>query len=171
MKKLDNIVRQIAEQSRPPVHLWQPEYEGEIDILIDNNGFWYHEGDRIVRDKLVRLFASILWAEDDEYFLVTPVEKLRIQVEDVPYLVHQAEKVEQSWLVTTNTHEQVIVSEDCPVCLRMYKSQALPYVRIRYDLWARLNRSVYFQWVEEALECATGESLSLSSGAYQILLA
>ena len=170
MNRLDKIAEQIATQSQPPVHLWQPERKGEIDIQIDSNGFWYHEGDRIVRDKLVRLFASILWAEDDDYFLVTPAEKLRIQVEDVPYLINQAENVDGAWLVTTNTHEQVIVGDEHPVCLKTYKEQALPYVCIRYDLWARLNRSVYFQWVEEALENADGDDLMLTSGGYGFCL-
>ena len=171
MRDLEKIAQQIANQSPPPVHLWQPDNEGEIDIRVDSNGFWYHEGDRIVRDKLVRLFASILWAEGDQYFLVTPAEKLKIQVEDVPYLIHQAERVDQSWLVTTNTHEQVIVGDDHPVRLQPHKSQQLPYVRIRYDLWARLNRSVYFQWVEEAMEASSDEKLYLNSGTYRFFLA
>lgn len=171
MKELDKIAQQIADQPQPPVHCWQPQHEGEIDIRIDHNGFWYHQGERIVRDKLVRLFASILWSKDDQYFLVTPAEKLRIQVEDVPYLIHQAEKIDQAWLVTTNTHEQVIVGDQHPVRLQSYKSQQLPYVRIRYDLWARINRSIYFQWVEEAMQTSSDDKLFLISGSYQILLA
>jgi len=175
MNELDKIVKQldIDAKSQPPVDLWRPKHHGEIDIRIDGNGFWYHEGDRILRDKLVRLFASILWFEGDQYFLVTPVEKLRIQVVDVPYLIHQAQRIDGSWLVTTNTHEQVIIGDDHPVRLQSYKSQDLPYVHIRYDLWARINRSVYFQWVEEAMDSAKQDSskLGLVSGSYEIELA
>ncbi len=171
---LDDIAQQIEAQSQPPVHLWQPEHVGEIDIVIDANGFWFHEGERIMRDPLVRLFASILWAEDKEHYLVTPVEKLKIQVEDAPYVINQAEKVDSAWVVTTNTHEQVIVGEKHPIELRKYQGQALPYVRIRYDLWARINRSVYFQWVSEALEYGEEhnkpKSVSLNSGNYRFTL-
>ncbi len=176
MSKLDEIVSQIEAQSTPPVHLWKPASIGEIDIHIDSNGFWYHQGDRIVRDQLVQLFASILWCEAEQYFLVTPQEKLKIKVDDVPYVIQQAGLVENSWLVTTNTHEQVIINEQHPVALRQYKNQLLPYVRIRYELWARVNRSVYFQWVTQALEQQADDqqaiqgAVSLLSGDYHFAL-
>lgn len=154
MSRLQQLIEQIDQQSQPPVHLWKPDYVGEIDIKIDLNGNWFHEGEPIVRDKLVRLFASILWFEDGQHYLVTPVEKLAITVADSPYLIHQMERAEDAWFATTNTHEQVLIGADHSVELRRFQEQWVPYVNIRYDLWARVNRSIYFQWVAEALDLA-----------------
>jgi len=172
MTRLDEIAKQIEEHQQPPVHLWKPKAQGSIDMRIDSNGFWFHEGEPISREKLVNLFASILWFEDKQYYLVTPAEKLVIEVEDTPFIVHQMERVEETWVAVTNTHEQIIISDKNPVTLREYKGQWLPYVNVRYDLWARLNRSVYYQWVTEAMELAgdDDEELWLESGAYRFRL-
>ena len=166
MSKLEDIAEQIAGESTPPVHLWQPEHVGEIDIVIDETGTWFHEGGQIRRPELVRLFASILWFEQGAYFLVTPVEKLKITVEDVPFIIQTAEYVEQSWVVTTNTLQRLIVSEQHPVELRPFQGQPIPYVNVRYDLWARISRGVYYQWVEQALEQGDSDAPALSSGDY-----
>lgn len=71
----------------PPVEHWDPPLSGDIDIRIARDGTWYHEGAAIERPALVRLFAGLLKREGDEYFLVTPVEKWRIQVEDAPFVL------------------------------------------------------------------------------------
>ena len=169
MDRLTQIELEINSQSSPPVHAWKPEETGNIDICIDINANWYHEGEIIVRDKLVVLFSTILWFENGDHYLVTPVEKLKIDVVDVPFMVHQMECANNFWVVTTNTHESVIVGADHPVELRQFSGQWVPYVKIRYDLWARLNRSQYVQWVELALELrdtSGSKKLELSSGDY-----
>jgi len=74
MSRLKEIAEQIRTKSQPPVHLWKPERMGEIDIHIDKNGLWFHEGEPILREKLVNLFSSILWFENEQHYLVTPVE-------------------------------------------------------------------------------------------------
>ena len=172
MTRLEEIVKQIDEQSQPPVHLWKPEVNGSIDIRIDSNGFWFHEGEPILREKLVSLFASILWFENDQHYLVTPAEKLSIAVEDTPFLVHQMERIDDTWVAVTNTHEQIIIGDANPVALREYRGHWLPYVNVRYDLWARLNRSVYYHWVSESMELAGDniDELWLQSGAYRFRL-
>ncbi len=172
MTRLDEIAEQISAKQQPPVHLWKPNNVGTIDIKIDSNGFWFHEGEPILRDKLVGLFASILWFEDGQHFLVTPAEKLAIEVADTPYLIHQMEKLDDTWVAVTNTHEQIIIGDQHPVTLREYQGQWLPYVNVRYNLWARLNRSVYFQWVTEAMDVADDEAkeLWLQSGDYRFRL-
>ena len=171
LNRLEEIAKQIAQKSQPPVHLWKPDHVGEIDIRIDVNGQWFHEGDQIQRDKMVVLFASILWSENEDYFLVTPVEKLRIDVADVPFIVHQAEYTDQHWVIVTNTHEQIIVGEEHPVRLQNFNGQQIPYVNVRYDLWARVSRGVYYQWVEQALESDDSDQPLLSSGDYKFHLA
>lgn len=173
MNRLKEITEQIGQQSQPPVHLWKPDTVGEIDIRIDAQGFWFHEGDPISREPMVRLFASILWFEDGQHYLVTPAEKLAISVEDSAYVVHQMEHVEQTWVAVTNTHEQVIVGSDHPVELREFQDQWVPYINIRYQLWARINRSIYYQWVSEAMrdQASEGAPLILTSGDYQFEVA
>lgn len=176
MNRLDQIVAQLEQQSRPPVHLWSPAHSGDIDINIDAGGHWFHEGEPISRPALVRLFASILWFENDQYYLVTPVEKLRIRVADVPFIVQQVDRVDAHWVVVTNTLDKVIVSNEAPVELRLFSTgngdQWVPYVCVRYQLWARLNRASYYQWVEAALGARsdntplTDSPLVLTSGDY-----
>jgi len=173
MDRLKEILSQIESKKQPPVDKWHPENVGSIDIRIDSQGFWFHEGDPIQREELVRLFASILWFENNQHYLVTPVEKLAIQVEDVPYVVHQMEHVQQRWVAVTNTHEQVVISADHPVELRSYNEQWIPYVRIRYDLWARVNRSIYYQWVTAAMNRQQNDDdpLALASNDYHFEVA
>ena len=84
---LFDTLMQLQQNKRlPPLHLWQPERSGEIDIRIDREGRWYHEGTRIERQPLVALFATILRLETNGYYLVTPVEKMKILVEEVPFI-------------------------------------------------------------------------------------
>jgi len=179
MSRLKELVKQIGKEKMPPVHLWQPEHVGEIDIRIDAQGFWFHEGDAIAREELVKLFASILWHENGQHYLVTPVEKLAIEVADSPYLIHQMEHViepdQEAWVAVTNTHEQLIVGADHPVELRQYQEQWVPYINVRYDLWARVNRSIYYQWVSAAMEAMVSDSkvsnLTLESQGYEFEVA
>lgn len=173
MKRLKQIAAQIDQQSQPPVHLWQPSHVGEIDIRIDSQGSWFHEGEPILREKLVGLFASILWFEDGQHYLVTPAEKLAIVVEDAAYVIHQMEHLENTWIAVTNTHEQVIIGDDHPVELRLYNQQWVPYVNVRYQLWARVNRSIYYQWVTEAVsqQQSNSDPLMLNSNQYKFEVA
>jgi len=120
----------------------------------------------------VQLFASILWYENSQHYLVTPVEKLAITVEDAAFVIHQAEQVDDAWVVVTNTHEQIIIGDDHPVELREYNGQWVPYINVRYDLWGRVNRSIYVQWVNQALDNhSNDEKIALSSQGYQFQVA
>lgn len=173
MGRLDDIERELHALENPPVHLWKPDQEGEIDIHIDAQGVWFHEGGEIKRQELVRLFAKILWYENNQYYLVTPVEKLTIEVADVPYLINLMEHIENHWVAVTNTGERTIVSDSNCVQLRQYQEQWLPYINIRHGLWARVNRSIYYQWAELALAQQTLETepLTLQSGDYRFEVA
>jgi len=173
MSRLKEIVDSLGQKQSPPVHLWRSGRLGSIDICIDRQGCWFHEGSSIARINLVKLFASILWFEDGKYFLVTPVEKLQIVAEDVPFLITQVEYSDGFWLVTTNLHEQVVISQKHSVELRLCNGQWLPYVNIRYDLWARVNRSIYYQWVSQAIDeqRRASDRLLLLSGGYEFEVA
>jgi hypothetical protein len=74
---------------------WNPSREGEIDIRIEADGNWYHEGKRFRRESLVRLFASVLRREPGGYYLVTPAEKLRIEVDDAPFVANLFERIDE----------------------------------------------------------------------------
>ena len=89
------LLEQIGAQKHPPVHLWHPPLSGDMDMRIQRDGQWINEGRPILREPLVKLFASILRREGDEYFLVTPVEKWRISVEDAPFNAVALEVVEE----------------------------------------------------------------------------
>ncbi|NND81139.1 MAG: DUF1285 domain-containing protein [Gammaproteobacteria bacterium] len=165
MDKLQRIAASLATPKVPPVHAWRPEQVGEIDIQIDHNCDWWHEGGLIQRAELVKLFSSILWYEEDQYYLVTPAEKLKIAVADVPFLVQSAQAVDSAWVLTLNTAEQLLPGSEHPVELRLYDSVWVPYVRVRYELWARVGRQTYLQWVEAALESDNGEPLAEPEGS------
>ncbi|AOS97872.1 hypothetical protein AUP74_02475 [Microbulbifer aggregans] len=142
----------------PPVHKWDPDLCGDMDLTIRRDGTWVHEGTEIQREALVRLFASILRREGDEYFLVTPVEKWRIHVEDVPFLVNQVARGKRNGtdllLFTTNTGDVVPLVRDSGWSLRPFgkTGQPVPYIEVRDDLWARVSRDVYYQLVDWAID-------------------
>ncbi len=168
MNPIDELFNTLTarEQSkqRPPLHLWQPENTGTIDIRIDGEGRWYHEGTLIERQPLVDLFATILRREGDVYYLVTPAEKLRIEVADAPFLAVDMDVrgtgVDAQLLFTTNVGDFVIADAEHALTMR---GQA-PYLRVRDELDARLTRSVYYRLVDYAAE-EQGAAYVYSNGA------
>lgn len=114
----------------PPLERWHPEDIADMDLTIKANGEWWHEGGKMTRESLVSLFATILWKEENngttEYFLKTPVQKIRIQVEDAPLLINDVGIVHEddmSWLeFTTTTGDVVRLDEEHPIVLKAYNS-------------------------------------------------
>ena len=107
-----------AQQRLPPIHQWQPDRTGTIDIRIAADGTWYHEGAAFERLSLVKLFSTILRKDDDGYFLVTPQERLAIVVEDVPFVAVGLEASgvgdEQVLGLRTQTDDVVFAGPDHP---------------------------------------------------------
>ncbi len=149
----------------PPVTDWKPELSGDMDMVIKKDGSWIHEGDIIKREKLVRTFSTILKKEGDDFYLVTPVEKWRIQVEDMPFLVVLAniEKSGEGLAITLITNVGDEITLDNAHMLQL-SDNSLPYVEIRNGLNARLNRNVYYQLAEHAHEGEGGAYLLRSGG-------
>ena len=148
----DTLMRLQRNKRLPPLQQWQPSHAGEIDIRIDREGNWYHEGVRIQRQPLVDLFATILRHESDGYYLVTPVEKIKIVVEEVPFLaidldVRGAGQAKQL-LFSTNVGDYIIASEVNPI----YMIGERPFLHVRDGLEARIQRSVFYRLVEEGEE-------------------
>jgi uncharacterized protein len=142
-----------AGKGLPPVHLWNPPFCGDLDMRIASDGAWYYMGTPIGRPALVRLFSTILKREDDKYFLVTPVEKVGIRVDDAPFLAveMQTETVagRRRLRFRTNVDDWV----DCDGAHRLRFTAArdgglTPYLHVRADLWAKVTRALYYDLVE-----------------------
>ncbi|PAV24917.1 hypothetical protein C8D92_102113 [Tamilnaduibacter salinus] len=163
----DNTKR-IAEQieearrsfdGRPPIHQWHPELSGEIDIVIKRSGQWVYQGRPIERQGLVKLFASILRREHDgAYYLVTPVEKWRLQVEDTALLAHSVSATgndrDQTLTLTLNTGETLVVGPDHPLSVSHYPNsdEPRPVVRVTHGVDARLVTNAFYDLAGLAVE-------------------
>jgi len=168
--------------SMPPVHLWKPQLSGEMDMLIDRQGRWIHEGGEIKRPAMVKLFASILVYEEGDDVLITPVEKWRIKVEVAPLFVIAAERETrdgcQAIKLTTHTGDIVVLDSQHPLSMQSFSGseEPLPLVLIRRNLQALLSRNVFYQIVEWAAEVSDDETagksqeLSISSMGERFVL-
>ena len=156
MHDIDSLFEQLNQlrlnNKRPPVHLWHPEVQGHIDIEIDAQGRWFHGGRVFTRQALVKLFAQILRRENDGYYLVTPVEKLRITVADVPFMVTDFEVsgvgALTELLFTTNVEEYVLANEVNYLTMK----GDVPYLHVRDQLFGKLTRSAFYRLVDHALQ-------------------
>jgi len=148
----------------PPVERWNPAYCGEIDMRIAADGTWHYMGTPIARPALVRLFSTVLRKDPERYVLVTPVERVGIAVEDVPFLAVEmavdGQGAERGIAFRTNVDDVVQAGPDHP--LRFERDAAggvRPYLRVRGDLWARATRAIALDLV------ALGERAEMG-GAY-----
>lgn len=146
------------QRSTPPVDRWDPPCCGDMDLTICRNGDWVHEGRKIERQELVELFASILKREGEQYYLVTPVEKWRIVVEDAPLHVVSVERErrqQQTALVfRTATGDTVVAGPDNPIAVTTCANtgEPRPYLLVRRNLSGLLSRPVFYQladWSEQ----------------------
>ena len=155
--ELESIQGQVPEgrnYDSPPLHLWNPELSGDIDILIKADGSWYHDGGKISREALVRLFASILRREDDgEYYLVTPAEKWRIQVEVHPLMVidvRWGEGSDEGTLqATLNTGKMVDINTQHPLFLEA-AMENVAAIKLPHGLAALFSRNAWYRLVDMA---------------------
>ncbi len=166
---LHKILQQLDQRQTdtlPPVQSWQPSIIGEMDLVIDKQQKWFHEGDPFKRDDLVKLLSSVMRVDDAEYFLVTPSEKMKIQVEDVPFAIVSVINSDKNAPIRllTNTEQLIPLDHECDWELRTFEGIQLPYVRVRADLWARVNRAVFYQLVELAELDEDNEMLIHSAG-------
>jgi hypothetical protein len=155
-KGLDGLAgaaRAAGHKGPPPVHLWNPPYCGEIDMRIASDGTWFYQKTPIGRMPLVKLFASVLRRDGDQYVLVTPVEKVGIAVDDAPFLAVEMQRgdVDGSPLLRfrTNVDDWVDCGPEHP--LRFEPEPATgglkPYLHVRAELWAKLTRALFYDLV------------------------
>jgi len=137
----------------PPVHLWNPAFCGDLDMEIKRDGTWIHEGTPIGRAPMVRLFSTILKLEDGKYFLVTPVEKVGIRVEDAPFVAQDFEVSgrgpDQVVRFTTNVGDETVAGPENPIRVaRDTRGQPSPYVHVRAGLEALIDRKSFYRLVD-----------------------
>ena len=137
----------------PPVHLWNPPFSGDLDMRIATDGTWFYLGTPIGRPALVRLFSTILKREDGKHFLVTPVEKVGIRVDDAPFLAVEMVKDqgEHGRLLRFRTNVDDWVPCDSGHRLRFEMAEdggLKPYLHVRADLWAKVTRALYYDLVD-----------------------
>lgn len=171
---LDGVIAaaQAAPKKRglPPVHLWNPEHCGEIDIRIRKDGVWFHEGTPIGREALVRLFSTVLRRDPDGFHLVTPVEKMKIQVEDAPFIATRVDREGPALKFVTNVGDEVEAGPDNAIRVEVGEDgEPRPYLHVRRGLDALIARPVFYELVEMAQERETPEGPTLgveSNGAW-----
>ena len=154
-----SLVAQLGQKDLPPVHLWNPEFCGDMDLRIDRNGTWFYLGSPIGRRRLVKLLSSVMRREaDGDYYLVTPAEKLRIQVADAPFLAveleAEGEKEEQRLLFRTNVDDVIAADSDHPIRVTEdpKSGEPSPYLMVRNGLEALLSRPVFYRLVDLSVE-------------------
>jgi len=177
LRGLSEIQAEAAHTRKlPPVDLWNPAFCGDIDMRIAVDGTWFYMGTPIGRPALVRLFSTILRRDaDDKYYLVTPVERVGIRVDDAPFVAVRVDRIgsgaTQVLHFTTNVGDMVMADAAFPlrVATRASDSEPRPYVRVRGRLEALVARSVFYELVDMAEERETerGRELGvMSAGQY-----
>ncbi|MGJ5617970.1 DUF1285 domain-containing protein [Sulfitobacter sp. MF3-043] len=138
----------------PPLEKWNPPFCGDLDMQIKRDGTWFYQGTPIGRRELVKLFATILWREGDKYFLVTPVEKVGITVEDAPFVAvdFEAEGTgeAQNLRFETNLGDFSVAGPNAPIRVVRDENtgEPSPYVRIRRNLEALIDRKSFYRLVD-----------------------
>src|SRR5215471_12975572 len=175
---LDGVIaaaKQAPGRGLPPVHLWNPAHCGEIDIVIRKDGSWFHEGGRIGREALVRLFSTVLRKDPDGIYLVTPVEKMKITVEDAPFVAVRVDRAKsedggEALKFLTNVGDEVTAGPENAIRVETgADGEPRPYLHVRRGLEALISRPVFYELVEMAQTRETGHGRVLgvaSDGAW-----
>lgn len=180
LSKIAALLQDYDGQSKraiPPLERWNPQVCGSMNLTVKANGEWWHEGSKINRERLVRLFSTVLWREDDgQYYLKTPVEKLLIEVEDAPLLVTRIETVctdgKQYLTCITQTDDVIVIDAQHPVFLRSYAGEIRPYINVRWNLDALIHRNAFYHLLNEGefLEQDGQTVVKFSSGDFEFCL-
>jgi hypothetical protein len=165
---LTDIVRLMQEKRLPPVSQWNPDHCGDSEMRIARDGTWYHQGSPIGREAMVRLFSTILRREPDgRHVLVTPVEKLDIEVEDAPFVAvemkSEGDGRARTLAFRLNSGDLVTAGPDHGLIVRETPDGPHPYLHVRGGMEALIARGVYYELMTLALD-EGGERVGLWSG-------
>jgi hypothetical protein len=158
---LAEIAVLVADRSLPPVGHWSPAQVGESHMRIAADGKWYHEGSEITRPAMVRAFSTLLMRDEaGRHWLVTPHEKLSIEVDDAAFVAIDLKQEGDALAFRLNTDDLVIAGPEHPIRAAGDAETPAIYLAVRHGTEARLNRSTYTQLAEIALE---GKDLAVTS--------
>jgi hypothetical protein len=168
---LADIARLATERRLPPVESWNPAHCGDSHMRIARDGTWFHEGSPIIRPAMVRLFATLLRREPDGgYVLVTPVERLSIEVEDAPFVAVEVKSEGagrgRRLAFRLNTDETLIAGPAQPLRFTETKQGPHPYLHVRAGLDALVTRSVYYELAALAIDERASPLGLWSDGAF-----
>ena len=153
-ESLASAARTASKGGLPPVHLWNPEFCGDLDMRIARDGTWFYLDTPIGRPELVRLFSTILRRDGKDYFLVTPVEKVGITVDDAPFVAQDFEATgngtDQILTFETNVGDTVTAGPDTPIRVTRdpESGEPSPYVLVRANLEALIDRKSFYRLVD-----------------------
>ena len=155
-RSLANLAQLIGERTHPPVDRWNPEHCGNSDMRIAADGSWYHLGTRIERPAMVRLFSTVLRREPDgSHVLVTPVEKLIIEVEVTPFraiaMTSEGEGPSRTIAFELDSGDAIILGPGHPLTITSDGNGPSPRIAVRHGLEALIARSLYYELAEIAL--------------------
>ena len=162
------------DEKYPPVHLWNPDLCEGVEMKIDREGNWFYQGSIIGRDKLKILFSRILKFEDGNYYLVTPVEKVSVNVDLAPYMIvdYEVDSDHKNIILKTNLDLSIPLDKDHKLELKNIGDEHIPFVHVRNNIEGFISRSVYYSLIEIALNQDNGSSdqLTLKSFDYDFNL-
>jgi len=167
---LAEIAAAVAERRLPPVASWTPDHAGESHMRIAADGTWWHDGSRIARPSMVRAFASLLVRDQGgQHWLVTPQQKLAIEVEDAAFIAVDGVERAGSLAFRLNTDEIVVAGSDHPLTARGAADAPAIYLAVRNGCEARLDRSTWLQLAEIALAQGDGSTATSSDSIFSLL--
>lgn len=161
-----DAARKAGMRGPAPVHLWDPPYCGDMDMEIRADGTWFHEGSPVGRPGMVRMFANILKYEDGRHYLVTPVEKIGIRVEDAPFIATDVDIKDGEVVFLTNIGDSARLDADHPLTMEGTPDLPRPYIEIRRGLRARIDRKSFYRLAEHATQGPDGLMGVYSAGVY-----
>lgn len=166
---LAELAAAAAARKLPPVEEWTPPEAGDSHMAIRADGSWTHEGTPIARPAMVRAFASLLMRDADGYWLVTPGQKLAVEVEDAAFVATDLTERDGTLAFRLNTDEIVIAGPDHPLVARGNAETPALYLGVRRGCEARLNRSTYEQLAQIALDRGDGWWVSSEGSTFSLV--
>lgn len=147
----------------------------EFPIKINSNGDWFYNNSLIKKKTLIKLFSSVLVADNKEnFYLETPAEKGKITVEDAPFVIKdfiiKGSSNNKSIIFITNIDEEVILSKKNPLFYKLKKKNYIPYIALRKNINAKITRSVYYQLINKFIEKNKKKELTITSKDFEIKL-
>ena len=159
MVNVESFIQSIGDKPLPPVEQWDPDYCGELDLIIKADGTWLYGGTPLTRQKMKLLFSRIIKKEEDAYFLVTPVEKVAIEVEWQPFVILDYKKIMENdkeiFQFVDNFDNLIALTELSQLrldnlTLHQQQPQMLPIIQVRRNLFAGFSRNCYYRLMDEA---------------------